>query len=252
MQRDYSLTWPIQVCEQGGYLSHQGYDITPTRSILPSLQLLLHSCRASHLSIFHTREGHRPDLSSLTQRELFRSRNNPSGLGIGDRGPLGRLLVRGEAGHVTIPELYPLDGEPVVDKPGKGASAVPVKGPTSTEDEPVPVMWGTTDVVRVVLKNPPSPTLTEDGTLIGSAVGTADSVVLRVVTLPLCDITGLMVTVLKTWAVLGANVWGAVFADDATVDVIVVVVLGGGTKRENMGAVDASVIELVKVLVFVE
>jgi len=77
-------------------------------------------------------------------------------------------------------------------------------------------------------------------------------VVLRVVTLPLCDITGLMVTVLKTWAVLGANVWGAVFADDATVDVIVVVVLGGGTKRENMGAVDASVIELVKVLVFVE
>ncbi|KAK0250777.1 hypothetical protein LTR01_006350 [Friedmanniomyces endolithicus] len=97
-----------------------------------------------------------------------------------------------------------------------------------------------------------TPTLTEDGTLIGSAVGTADSVVLRVVTLPLCDITGLMVTVLKTWAVLGANVWGAVFADDATVDVIVVVVLGGGTKRENMGAVDASVIELVKVLVFVE
>ncbi|KAK1065677.1 hypothetical protein LTR74_007715 [Friedmanniomyces endolithicus] len=113
MQRDF--------CEDGGYLSHQGYDITPTRSIIPSLQLLLLSCRASHLPIFHTREGHRPDLSSLTSRELFRSRNNPSGLGIGDLGPLGRLLVRGEAGHDTIAELYPLDGEPVVDKPGKGA-----------------------------------------------------------------------------------------------------------------------------------
>ncbi|KAK5685422.1 hypothetical protein LTS10_003500 [Elasticomyces elasticus] len=60
-------------------------------------------------------------LSDLPSRELFRSRNNASGLGIGDRGPLGRLLVRGEAGHDTIKELYPVDGEPVIDKPGKGA-----------------------------------------------------------------------------------------------------------------------------------
>lgn len=61
------------------------------------------------------------DLSDLPSRELFRSRNNPSGLGIGDRGPLGRLLVRGEAGHDFVRGLYPIDGEPVVDKPGKGA-----------------------------------------------------------------------------------------------------------------------------------
>ena len=75
------------------------------------------------MPIFHTREGHRTDLSDLPARELFRSRNNPSGLGIGDRGPLGRLLVRGEAGHDFVPELYPIDREPVIDKPGKGAFA---------------------------------------------------------------------------------------------------------------------------------
>jgi nicotinamidase-related amidase len=73
--------------------------------------------------VYHTREGHRPDLSDLPSRERFRSRNNASGLGIGDRGPLGRLLVRGEAGHDTIPEVYPVTGEPVIDKPGKGAFA---------------------------------------------------------------------------------------------------------------------------------
>lgn len=73
--------------------------------------------------MYHTREGHRPDLSTLTPRELFRSRNNASGLGIGDRGPLGRLLIRGEPGHDIIQELYPLPNEPVVDKPGRSAFA---------------------------------------------------------------------------------------------------------------------------------
>lgn len=57
----------------------------------------------------------------MSARELFRSRNNALGLGIGDAGPLGRLLVRGEAGHDTLPELYPHEGEPVIEKPGKGA-----------------------------------------------------------------------------------------------------------------------------------
>lgn len=73
------------------------------------------------MQIYHTREGHRADLSSLSQRELSRSRNNPTRIGIGDQGPLGRLLIRGEKGHDTIPELYPIAGEPVIDKPGKGA-----------------------------------------------------------------------------------------------------------------------------------
>ena len=67
--------------------------------------------------------GHRPDLSTLSTRELVRSRNNASGLGIGDPGPLGRLLVRGEGGHDTIPEVYPLPSEPVIEKPGRGAFA---------------------------------------------------------------------------------------------------------------------------------
>ncbi|KAK5695716.1 hypothetical protein LTR17_024440 [Elasticomyces elasticus] len=115
MQRDF--------CEEGGYLSHQGYDISGTRAIIPKLHSLVHHCRSAGLFVFHTREGHRPDLSDLPFRELFRSRNNVSGLGIGDRGPLGRLLVRGEAGHDTIKELYPVNGEPVIDKPGKGAFA---------------------------------------------------------------------------------------------------------------------------------
>ena len=68
-----------------------------------------------------TFQGHRPDLSTLSSRENYRSRNNASGLGVGSPGPLGRLLIRGEVGHDTIDELYPIPGEPVIDKPGRGA-----------------------------------------------------------------------------------------------------------------------------------
>nr|OQO29974.1 hypothetical protein B0A51_02565 [Rachicladosporium sp. CCFEE 5018] len=109
------------ICEEGGYLTHQGYSVAATRAIIPTLQNLLAVFRRQGHPIFHTCEGHRADLSDLPSRELFRSRNNSSGLGIGDPGPLGRLLVRGEAGHDFIPELYPLPGEPIIDKPGKGA-----------------------------------------------------------------------------------------------------------------------------------
>jgi nicotinamidase-related amidase len=129
MQRDCTFshlvrrqqTWHAKVCEEGGYLSHQGYDISSTRQIIPAIQALLSAVRSSGLPIFHTREGHRADLSDLPTRELLRSRNNASGIGIGDQGPLGRLLVRGEAGHDIIHEVYPRVGEPIVDKPGKGA-----------------------------------------------------------------------------------------------------------------------------------
>lgn len=68
-------------------------------------------------------QGHRPDLSTLSSRERFRSKNNATGLGIGSQGPLGRLLIRGEPGHDIVPELYPLDNEPIIDKPGRGAFA---------------------------------------------------------------------------------------------------------------------------------
>jgi nicotinamidase-related amidase len=65
--------------------------------------------------------GHRPDLSSLSSRERFRSKNNATGLGIGSQGPLGRLLIRGEPGHDIVQELYPIEDEPIIDKPGRGA-----------------------------------------------------------------------------------------------------------------------------------
>lgn len=84
---------------------------------------MLEHFRKASFPVFHTREGHRPDLADLPARELFRSRNNKLGIGIGDQGPLGRVLVRGEGGHGTVPELYPLSDEIVVDKPGKGAFA---------------------------------------------------------------------------------------------------------------------------------
>jgi nicotinamidase-related amidase len=67
--------------------------------------------------------GHRPDLSTLSSREKYRSYNNSTGFGIGSQGPLGRLLIRGEAGHDIVDELYPLPDEPIIDKPGRGAFA---------------------------------------------------------------------------------------------------------------------------------
>jgi len=113
MQKDF--------CAPGGYLEFQGFDISSTRAIIPNIQSLLQAFRELGFQIYHTREGHRPDLSTLSRREHFRSRNNPSGLGMGDAGPMGRLLVRGELGHDIIPELYPRDSEPVIDKPGRSA-----------------------------------------------------------------------------------------------------------------------------------
>jgi nicotinamidase-related amidase len=102
-------------------MEYQQYDITSTRLIIPRIQALLSAFRTHSFPIYHTREGHRPDLSTLSSRELHRSRLNPSGLGIGDPGPMGRLLVRGEKGHDIIDELTPLPGENVIDKPGRSA-----------------------------------------------------------------------------------------------------------------------------------
>ncbi|KAA8902904.1 Isochorismatase hydrolase [Sphaerosporella brunnea] len=126
--RDLSHTTALVVidmqndfCSPGGYLDHQGYPLEPMRAPIPHIARLLSEFRRLGWPVFHTREGHRADLSDVSPRELFRSRNNTSGLGIGDAGPLGRLLIRGEKGHDIIPELYPIAGEPIIDKPGRSA-----------------------------------------------------------------------------------------------------------------------------------
>ncbi len=110
MQRDF--------LEEGGFGSSLGNDVSLLRQIIAPTGRLLAAARRAGLTVIHTREGHRPDLSDLPPAKKVRG--NPK-LAIGDAGPMGRILIRGEPGHDIIPELYPLAGEPVIDKPGKGA-----------------------------------------------------------------------------------------------------------------------------------
>lgn len=111
MQRDF--------LDPGGYAATTGMDVGVLRRPIPFIRSLLDCARNSGMLVVHTREGHRADLSDCLPAKLARSKQ--AGAEIGSKGPLGRLLVRGEYGHDFIAELQPLPGEPVVDKPGYGA-----------------------------------------------------------------------------------------------------------------------------------
>ena len=110
MQRDF--------LEPGGFGEMLGNDISQLRGTIEPNRRLLAFWREKGLMVMHTREGHRTDLADLPPAKKIRGRSPTK---IGDAGPMGRILVRGHDGHDIIPELYPLPGEPVIDKPGKGA-----------------------------------------------------------------------------------------------------------------------------------
>ena len=110
MQRDF--------LEPGGFGESLGNDVSRLRAAIGPCREILDAARSMGLLVIHTREGHRPDLSDAPLAKLHRGEPKAR---IGEPGPMGRILVRGEPGHDIIDDLAPLPGEPVIDKPGKGA-----------------------------------------------------------------------------------------------------------------------------------
>jgi nicotinamidase-related amidase len=110
MQRDF--------LEPGGFGESLGNDVSLRSAAIGTCQSLLAAARRRGMLIIHTREGHRPDMSDAPRAKV--ERGDPS-VRIGSMGPMGRILIRGEAGHDIVPSLYPMEGEPIIDKPGKGA-----------------------------------------------------------------------------------------------------------------------------------
>jgi len=110
MQRDF--------VEPGGFGEALGNDVTPLQAVIAPCKRILETARSIDMLVIHTREGHNPDLADCPPTKIERGRGAKR---IGDPGPMGRILVRGEHGHDIVPELRPIAGEVVIDKPGKGA-----------------------------------------------------------------------------------------------------------------------------------